>query len=59
MSAVAPAAIAAKSQRCHPDAPARKLNAAPGLKLSTSVKNDVSTLNSPGRKASRIASFVS
>src|SRR5512141_3156040 len=40
-----------KNQRCHPPAPARKLNAAPGLCASTRLKNGVTSRHSPSRNA--------
>src|SRR5260221_10596091 len=40
-----------KNQRCHPPAPARKLNAAPVLCMRTMLKNGVTTSTSPGAKA--------
>src|ERR1700682_3505645 len=40
-----------KNQRCHPPAPARKLNAAPVLCIRTMLKKGVTTSTSPGAKA--------
>ena len=59
MKAHAIDAIAMKSQRCQPSAPAKKLNAAPELKASTRLKNDVTGHSSPGLKFVRTAYFVS
>ena len=51
-------AIAMKSQRCQPSAPARKLKAAPALNASTRLKNDVTGISSPERNAARMTCFV-
>src|SRR5215470_6528957 len=58
MNSDATTAMAVKSQRCQPSAPARKLNAAPGLKASTRLKNGVRTNDSCGRKLVMIQCFV-
>src|SRR5689334_2891754 len=58
MTAHAATAISAKSHRCQPSAPARKLNAAPRLNASTRLANDVSGRSSPGRNDARIGRLV-
>src|SRR6187455_42149 len=58
MNAAATPATTAKNQRCQPSAPARKLNAAPLLKVSTSDRNGSSAISSPGRKVARIAALT-
>ena len=50
--------IVAKTGVCHPEAPARKLNAAPLLNTSTRLKNPVSCRRSPGANASSTQSLV-
>ncbi len=58
MTTDAATAIAANSHRCQPSAPARKLNAAPGLNASARLKKLVTTRCSPGRNAARISALV-
>src|SRR5512139_1122575 len=58
MNTLAATAMAAKNQRCHPAAPARKLNAAPVLYASTRLMKLVTGSSWPSRKSAVIHALV-
>ena len=58
MNTVAAVPSPTKNQRCHPDASARKLNAAPLLCTRTRLKNEVIVRLSPSWKLPMIKVLV-